>query len=50
MKGSTMYRHILFATDGSELADRASRHAFQLAKALGVTAAELIAEPEGDES
>jgi nucleotide-binding universal stress UspA family protein len=30
-----MYRHILFATDGSELADRASRHAFQLAKALG---------------
>ena len=30
-----MYRHILLATDGSELADRASTHALELAKALG---------------
>jgi nucleotide-binding universal stress UspA family protein len=30
-----MYRRILLATDGSELADRASTHALELAKALG---------------
>ena len=30
-----MYRHILLATDGSELADRAVTHALELARSLG---------------
>lgn len=37
-----MYQHILIATDGSELADRAVQHGVSLAKALGAKVSFLV--------
>src|SRR5690606_1669112 len=41
-KGPPMYKHILIATDGSELADKALDHGLSLAKAAGATATVVI--------
>jgi nucleotide-binding universal stress UspA family protein len=41
-----MYKHILIATDGSEIANKAIPHAIELAKALGATlSAVTVTEP-----
>jgi nucleotide-binding universal stress UspA family protein len=41
-----MYKHILIATDGSEIANKAMPHAIELAKALGAKlSAVTVAEP-----
>jgi nucleotide-binding universal stress UspA family protein len=41
-----MYKHILIATDGSELANKAIPHAIELAKAFGATlSAVTVTEP-----
>ena len=41
-----MYKHILIATDGSEIANKAIPHAIELAKALGAKlSAVTVAEP-----
>ncbi len=41
-----MYKHILIATDGSEIANKAMPHAIELAKALGATlSAVTVTEP-----
>jgi nucleotide-binding universal stress UspA family protein len=43
---ATMYQHILIATDGSELADKAVRTGLSLAKALGANATAItVSEP-----
>jgi nucleotide-binding universal stress UspA family protein len=43
-----MYKHILIATDGSEIANKAIPHAIELAKALGATlSAVTVTEPYG---
>lgn len=44
-----MYRHILIATDGSEIADRAVEHGVSLAKSLGakVTLVTVTGPPPG---
>ena len=36
-----MYKHIVIATDGSELADKGMEHGLKLAKALGAKATVL---------
>jgi nucleotide-binding universal stress UspA family protein len=43
-----MYRHILIATDGSELARRAVRHGLSLAKAVGAKVTALTVEGSFD--
>jgi nucleotide-binding universal stress UspA family protein len=43
-----MYRHILVATDGSELAQRAVTHALSLAKAVGARVTALTVEASFD--
>lgn len=40
-----MYRHILVATDGSELSDKALRQGFELAKGLGAQATVITVSP-----
>ena len=41
-----MYKNLLIATDGSELADKAVTHGLELAKALGAkTTAVIVSEP-----
>jgi nucleotide-binding universal stress UspA family protein len=41
-----MYKHILIATDGSEIANKAMPHAIELAKALGAKlSAVTVTEP-----
>jgi len=41
-----MYRHILIATDGSEISQRAIRHGVALAKALGARVSGVHAVPD----
>jgi nucleotide-binding universal stress UspA family protein len=45
---STMYRHILIPTDGSELAGRAVRHGLALAKSVGAKVTALTVERSFD--
>lgn len=44
-----MYKHILIATDGSELADKGMEHGFALAAALGARVTVLSVTPPMDE-
>jgi nucleotide-binding universal stress UspA family protein len=46
--GSTMYRHILIPTDGSELAGSAVRHGLSLAKSPGAKVTALTVEGSFD--
>jgi nucleotide-binding universal stress UspA family protein len=39
-----MYKHILIATDGSELAEKAVVHGLELAKAVGAKASAIVVE------
>src|SRR5690606_37052240 len=46
-----MYKHILIATDGSELADKGVEHGFALAQAIGAKVTVLsVTEPLSDDA